>query len=103
MAKIIDFEAERRKRRGLLGSCTLCGFVYPARQLTMIPDDAELYILCEKCAKKMEKLSRKPCPECRREVYHLHEVDDRQVCGICYQIAQLPSADFADGEPTVPF
>ena len=104
MAKIIDLAAERRKRRIPSGPCSMCGYVYSIHDLTMIPDDAELYILCEKCAEKMEAMEKKRCPDCHREVYYFHEVDGREVCGICHKLSQQPSsANREDEDPTVLF
>lgn len=97
MAQIIDLQKERVKRGKAVGQCSHCGYVYYTRDLTLVADDAELYVLCGKCKMIFDHLEKKQCPECHRMVYFLCKQEDgTEVCLICHDIQELPDGELTE-------
>jgi len=87
MAKVIDLEEERRKRRRVLTSCSLCRRSFLAHEVQLLDDDAEVFILCRTCREELSQAPLQKCPGCGREVYFLypmHGETDSSVCAVCH-------------------
>lgn len=87
MGKVINLEEERRKRRRMLTTCSLCRRNFLTHEVQLLDDEAEVFILCRSCREELTKAPLQKCPNCGRAVYFLypmHGENDSSVCAVCH-------------------
>ncbi len=100
MAEVINLEEERRKRRRVITTCSLCRRSFLSHEVQLLDDDAEVFILCKTCRDELIKAPLQKCPNCAREVYFLypmHEDNDASVCAVCHAHASEWGSDTGGG------